>query len=127
MWAFQIYGDGNIYIISITVVEYFYKGKFYKLTIDLVPDFVTIGKSMGNGHPVSCLLTSRSLADKFGSTGLQYFNTYGGNPVSMAAAGAVLDVIENEKLYTHVTEVSTYMLRELNRLKDKHEIIGDVR
>ena len=45
----------------------------------------------------------------------------------MAAANAVLDVIENEKLYKHVTEVSTYMLSGLDKLKDKHEIIGDVR
>ena len=45
----------------------------------------------------------------------------------MAAANAVLDVIEREKLYSHVTEVSTYLLEELNRLKSKHEIIGDIR
>ena len=45
----------------------------------------------------------------------------------MAAANAVLDVVENEKLYKHVTEVSTYMLAELDKLKDKHAIIGDVR
>ena len=70
MWGFQVYGQ------------------------DLVPDFVTIGKSMGNGHPVACLLTQSHLADKFSQNGLQYFNTYGGNPTSMAAANAVLDVIE---------------------------------
>jgi 4-aminobutyrate aminotransferase-like enzyme len=67
------------------------------------------------------------LSNKFGSTGLQYFNTYGGNPVSMAAANAVLDVLENEKLYVHVTDISTYLLNELNRLKDKFNIIGDIR
>lgn len=103
MWGFQVYGQ------------------------DLVPDFVTIGKSMGNGHPVACLLTQSHLADKFSQNGLQYFNTYGGNPTSMAAANAVLDVIENEKLHNHVTDVSTYLLNELSRLKNKHEIIGDIR
>jgi len=103
MWGFQIYGD------------------------DITPDFVTIGKSMGNGHPVSCLVTTSEIATKFSNFGMQYFNTYGGNPVSMAAANAVLDVVENEKLYKHVTEVSTYMLAELDKLKDKHAIIGDVR
>jgi 4-aminobutyrate aminotransferase-like enzyme len=92
-----------------------------------VPDFLTLGKSMGNGHPVSCLITNDILTDKFSQNGLQYFNTYGGNPTSMAAANAVLDVIENEKLHSHVTEVSTYLLNELNRLKQKHEIIGDIR
>lgn len=54
-------------------------------------------------------------------------NKYGGNPVSMAVANAVLDVIENEKLYKHVSDVSAHLLAQLNGLKSKHEIIGDVR
>ncbi len=82
---------------------------------------------MGNGHPVSCLITTDFLTDRFSQNGLQYFNTYGGNPTSMAAANAVLDVIENEKLYYHVSEVSSFLLKEFNRLKQKHEIIGDIR
>ncbi|RNA24082.1 alanine--glyoxylate aminotransferase 2-like [Brachionus plicatilis] len=94
---------------------------------DIVPDFVTIGKSMGNGHPVSCLITKKSIAQKFGEKGLKYFNTYGGNPVSMACANAVLDVIENENLQSKVIEVSNFMLDELEKLKQKHEIIGDIR
>jgi ethanolamine-phosphate phospho-lyase len=103
MWAFQTQGE------------------------DLVPDFVTIGKSMGNGHPVACLVTKPEIAGKFGQSGLQYFNTYGGNPVSMAVANAVLDVIEKEKLHTHVTDVSNYLVSELNKLKAKYEVIGDIR
>lgn len=55
------------------------------------------------------------------------FVKFGGNPVSLAVANAVLDVIENEKLYEHVSHVSAHLLKELHRLKDKHEIIGDVR
>lgn len=94
---------------------------------NLNPDFVTMGKSMGNGHPVSCLATKTKLTDKFGEKGLKYFNTYGGNPTSMAAANAVLDVIEQEKLYSHVTNVSTHLMAGLEKLKLKHEIIGDVR
>lgn len=98
---------------------------------------------MGNGHPVSCLITKKSIAQKFGEKGLKYFNTvcmhdfilvsfviflkYGGNPVSMACANAVLDVIENENLQLKVTEVSKYMIDELTKLKLKHEIIGDIR
>lgn len=103
MWGFQYYGD------------------------EIKPDFLTIGKSMGNGHPVACLITRDDLAQKFGENGLQYFNTYGGNPVSVSAANAVLDVIETEKLYTHVTDVSTRLLKRFNELKNKHSIIGDVR
>jgi 4-aminobutyrate aminotransferase-like enzyme len=56
-----------------------------------------------------------------------YFQKYGGNPVSMMAANAVLDVIETEKLHLHVGEVSKYLLGELERLKGKHHIIGDIR
>lgn len=103
MWAFQTYGE------------------------DIVPDFLTIGKSMGNGHPVACSVMRTELSDKFGEGALQYFNTYGGNPVSVAVANAVLDVIEKEKLYEHVTDVSQHLLAELNKLKGKHYIIGDVR
>jgi ethanolamine-phosphate phospho-lyase len=94
---------------------------------DIVPDFLTLGKSMGNGHPVSCLVTKHRIAEQFGKNGLKYFNTYGGNPVSMEAANSVLDVIENEKLYEHVSEVSKYLLDELEALKQKHDIIGDIR
>ena len=55
------------------------------------------------------------------------FLKYGGNPVSMAAANAVLDVIENEKLYEHVSEISNYLITGLKNLQKKHVIIGDVR
>lgn len=92
-----------------------------------VPDFVTIGKSMGNGHPVACLVTTKYLADSFANYGMQYFNTYGGNPVSMAAANAVLDVIEDEKLHENVNSVSKYLINELKELQKCYQIIGDVR
>lgn len=103
MWAFQCQGD------------------------DIVPDIVTLGKPMGNGHPVSAVITTREIAESFGATGMEYFNTFGGNPVSIAIANAVFDVIENENLMEHATEVGSYLLQEFNKLKDKHEIIGDVR
>jgi len=94
---------------------------------DIVPDFVTIGKSMGNGHPVAALVTTPELGATFGAKGMHYFNTFGGNPASMAAANAVLDVLENEKMQDHVLSVSKHLLSELNRLKAKFPIIGDVR
>ncbi|KAG7153963.1 Ethanolamine-phosphate phospho-lyase-like 3 [Homarus americanus] len=103
MWAFQTQGD------------------------DIVPDIVTLGKPMGNGHPVSAVITTRKIAERFGATGMEYFNTFGGNPVSTAIADAVLDVIENEKLMENATNVGNYLLQEFNCLKQKHTIIGDVR
>ena len=67
---------------------------------DIVPDIVTLGKPMGNGHPVSAVVTTSEVADSFKSTGIEYFNTFGGNPVSCAIASAVIDVIEDEKVCT---------------------------
>lgn len=66
----------------------------------------------------------RKIAESFGATGMEYFNTFGGNPVSAAVANAVLDVIENEKLLENATLVGRYLLQEFNRLKEKHCIIG---
>lgn len=63
----------------------------------LAPDIVTLGKPMGNGHPVAALITRREIADRFAAED-EYFSTYGGNPVSCAAALAVLDVIEDARL-----------------------------
>lgn len=103
MWAFQTQGD------------------------DIVPDIVTLGKPMGNGHPVSAVVTTREIAESFGATGMEYFNTFGGNPVSAAVANAVLDVIENEKLRENATKIGNFLMEEFRQLQKKHELIGDVR
>ena len=103
MWAFQTQGD------------------------DVVPDIVTMGKPMGNGHPVAAVVTTEEVAASFKSTGIAYFNTFGGNPVSCAIASAVMDVIEDEKLLDRAKETGDYFLDKLRGLMDKHPIIGDVR
>jgi 4-aminobutyrate aminotransferase-like enzyme len=92
----------------------------------IVPDIVTLGKPMGNGHPVSAVVARRELVKTFGSKKM-YFNTFGGNPVSCAAALAVLDVLEEEGLMAHARETGEYVLAGLHRLKDKYALIGDVR
>lgn len=94
---------------------------------DIVPDIVTLGKPMGNGHPVSAVVTTEEVAESFKRTGIEYFNTFGGNPVSCAIASAVIDVIEDEKLRDHATEVGDYFKSSLKTLMDKHPIIGDIR
>jgi 4-aminobutyrate aminotransferase-like enzyme len=91
-----------------------------------VPDIVTMGKPMGNGHPISAIVTRSALVDEFGGRG-RYFNTFGGNPVSAAAALAVLDVIEEEGLQQNALDLGTYIVDGLWQLADKHECIGDVR
>ena len=66
-------------------------------TQNVIPDIITMGKPMGNGHPVAAVVTTPEIANSF-NTGMEWFNTFGGNPVSCAVGLAVLDVIENEKL-----------------------------
>ncbi len=92
----------------------------------LVPDIVTMGKPMGNGHPVSAVVARRELVDDFGSKG-DYFNTFGGNPVSCAAALAVLDVIEEEALQHNALDVGEYIRAGLQQLANTHRFIGDIR
>ena len=93
---------------------------------DVVPDIVTMGKPMGNGHPVSAVVARGELVAGFGARG-RYFNTFGGNPVSCAAALAVLDVIEEESLVPNALEVGGLLEAGLQRLAASHECIGDVR
>lgn len=92
----------------------------------IVPDVVTLGKPMGNGIPVSGLLAKADVLAAF-SDEIPYFNTFGGNPVSMAAAQAVLRVIREEKLQEHSLIVGEKLRQELARLADRHECVGDVR
>ena len=92
----------------------------------LVPDIVTTGKPMGNGHPVSAVVARRELVEEFGRKG-DYFNTFGGNPVSCAAALAVLDVLEEEGLQQNALEVGQYIREGLQQLAKEHECVGDIR
>ncbi|MCP3973794.1 MAG: aminotransferase class III-fold pyridoxal phosphate-dependent enzyme [bacterium] len=93
---------------------------------DLTPDIVTMGKPIGNGHPLGAVATTRVVAEAF-NNGMEYFNTFGGNPVSAAIGLAVLDVIEEEELQDNAAKVGTYLLERLSRLKSEHDAIGDVR
>jgi 4-aminobutyrate aminotransferase-like enzyme len=92
----------------------------------LVPDIVTMGKPMGNGHPLAGVVTRSDIVDEFAARG-RYFNTFGGNPVSCAAGLAVLDVIEQEDLQQNALEVGGYLVDGLWKLAERHESIGDVR
>jgi 4-aminobutyrate aminotransferase-like enzyme len=90
------------------------------------PDIVTMGKPMGNGHPVSAVVTRSEVAEEFARHG-GYFNTFGGNPVACAAALAVLDIIEEERLQENALEVGSHIVDSLRRMAAKHDCIGDVR
>jgi len=95
-------------------------------TQGVVPDIVTIGKPAGNGHPLGAVVTTHEIADSF-CNGMEYFNSFGGNPVSCAAGLAVLDTIKKEKLQDNARDVGQYLLKGLSLLKHRHPIIGDVR
>ncbi|MGH0157011.1 UNVERIFIED_CONTAM: hypothetical protein FKN15_032710 [Acipenser sinensis] len=102
-WAFQLQGE------------------------DFTPDIVTMGKPIGNGHPLSCVVTTKEIAESFMSSGMEYFNTFGGNPVSCAIGNAVLDVIEKQDLQGNADKVGNYLIELLNEQKEKHPLIGDIR
>jgi 4-aminobutyrate aminotransferase-like enzyme len=95
-------------------------------TQGVVPDIVTLGKPIGNGHPIGAVVTSPEIARSF-VTGMEYFNTYGGNPASCAVGLAVLDVIRDERLQARAALLGGELLRGLRELAGRHALIGDVR
>jgi 4-aminobutyrate aminotransferase-like enzyme len=92
----------------------------------VVPDIITLGKPIGNGHPLGAVVTTPEIAKSF-ANGMEYFNTFGGNPVSCAVGLAVLDVIRDEELQENAREVGQYFMDALRKLGEKHRLIGDVR
>lgn len=92
----------------------------------VVPDIVTLGKPIGNGHPMGAVVTTPEVAASF-VTGMEYFNTFGGNPVSCAIGLAVLDVIAEEGLQDSALRVGDFLMAGLRELQSRHEGIGDVR
>ncbi len=95
-------------------------------THDVVPDIVTLGKPIGNGFPLAAVITTRKIADAF-ANGMEYFNTFGGNPVACAVGNAVLDVIEDENLQANALEVGNRLLEGLGEIATRHPIVGNVR
>lgn len=107
MWAFETYDPNGPHAV--------------------IPDIVTMGKPMGNGHPVAAVITTPAIAASFAATGIEYFNTYGGNPVSCAIGQAVLDTIEAEDLRGNAVRVGAQLLTGFRRLAEKYTCVGDIR
>ncbi len=93
---------------------------------DFVPDIVTMGKPMGNGHPLAATVSRADIVERFSAKG-SYFNTFGGNPVSCAAGLAVLDVLEKENLQQNALATGQYLIDGVTELATRHESIGDIR
>ncbi|KAL2780726.1 ethanolamine-phosphate phospho-lyase isoform 2 [Daubentonia madagascariensis] len=129
--AEYVHGAGGVFIADEVQVGFGRVGThFWSFQMhgkDFVPDIITMGKPMGNGHPMACVVTTKEIAEAFSSSGMEYFNTFGGNPVSCAVGLAVLDIIENEDLQGNATRVGNYLTELLNKQKAKHTLIGDIR
>jgi 4-aminobutyrate aminotransferase-like enzyme/aminoglycoside phosphotransferase (APT) family kinase protein len=92
----------------------------------VVPDIVVMGKPIGNGHPIGAVVTTRAIARSF-ETGMEFFSTFGGNPVSCAIGLAVLDVIRDEQLQDRARRLGTRLLDQLREMMATHPLIGHVR
>ena len=95
-------------------------------TQGVAPDIVTMGKPIGNGHPIGAVVTTPKIAASF-ANGMEYFNTFGGNPVSCAVAVAVLDVIHDEGLQENARTAGEYLIAGLRDLQTRQPLITDVR
>lgn len=95
-------------------------------TQGVTPDIVTMGKPIGDGHPMAALVTTREIADSF-NNGMEYFNTFGGNPVSCAVGLAVLDVIESQNLRANALAIGNYLMASFRDMQNHYDVIGDVR
>jgi 4-aminobutyrate aminotransferase-like enzyme len=92
----------------------------------VVPDIVTMGKPMGNGHPVAGIAVRPEVVAEFGRTS-RYFNTFGGNTVSCAAALAVLEVIETEELQKNATLMGQRLMARLSTLSERYPLLSEIR
>ena len=93
---------------------------------EVQPDIVVLGKPIGNGHPMGAVITTEALADSF-HNGMEFFSSFGGNPVSCAIGEAVLDVLEEDDLQQHAEQVGTYLKDRLKNLQGEFPEVADVR
>lgn len=93
-------------------------------TQDVIPDIVVLGKPIGNGYPLGAVITRKEIAE---SMKVEYFNTFGGSPVSCAVGISVLEAIEEDKLQENALIVGNYLMEGLKQLKEKFPLIAQVR
>ncbi|HEY6385877.1 MAG TPA: aminotransferase class III-fold pyridoxal phosphate-dependent enzyme [Candidatus Acidoferrum sp.] len=92
----------------------------------VIPDIVVFGKPIGNAFPLAAVVTTPEIAASF-NNGMEFFSTFGGNPVACAAGLAVLDILEEERLQENALRVGNYLTMRLKSMKEKHALVGDVR
>ncbi len=89
------------------------------------PDIIVMAKGLGNGYPIGAVITTKAIADSM--KGVLHYNTFGGGPMAMAAADAVMDIVENDDLAGNSKVVGDHLLAGLRKLQLKDERVGDVR
>ena len=102
--------------------DYFWGYEMY----DVVPDIIVLGKPIANGHPMGAVVTTQELADSF-DNGMEFFSSFGGNPVSCAIGEAVLNVLEEENLPKQAKEVGAYFVAGLKLVQQEHPELADIR
>ena len=93
---------------------------------DVIPDIVTLGKPMGNGHPIGAVVCTSEISKKF-DNGLEFFSSFGGNPVSCRIANEVIREIDSRNLQKNALKTGKFLVSELKKLAKKYSIIGNVR
>ncbi len=93
---------------------------------DVIPDIITIGKPLGNGHPVAAVVCTKKVADSF-NNGMEFFNTFGGNPVSCCIADKVLEIVSDENLQENALITGNYIKNKIQILAKKNSFLGPVR
>uniref|UniRef100_A0A7S2LEK1 Uncharacterized protein n=1 Tax=Leptocylindrus danicus TaxID=163516 RepID=A0A7S2LEK1_9STRA len=91
------------------------------------PDIVTVGKPFGNGMPLAAVITTDAVAEAFDANSVEYFNTFGGNPVCASAGLAAMNVVEAENLQQNALDIGLYLKKQFISLKEDLDIIGDIR
>lgn len=122
----EICDEHNILFIADEVITGFGRtGEWFGCEqFDVEPDIMTIAKAIGGGMPIGATIATPEVAETF--EGYDYFSTFGGNPVSTAAANATIETIESENLVAAAREKGQYFMEQLSLLQDKHKLIGEV-
>ena len=122
---------GGLYIADEVQTSFGRLGKWYWAfeygDSGVTPDIVTIGKPFGNGMPLAAVVTTRHVVETFESMAVEYFNTFGGNPVCTAAGLAVLDYVQTNKLNEHADHIGNYLKEQFWKIGKRFGKIGDVR
>ena len=119
---------GGLYISDETQTGFGRLGKYfwgYEMH-EIIPDIIILGKPIGNGHPMAAVITTEKINKSF-ENGMEFFSSFGGNPVSCEIGKSVLKIIEEETLQKNALTVGNYLMEKLTILKNKYNIINEVR